>query len=57
VLARCRVDLAMPKFDTNHMRLLLGKGAYQSEIASLMGVSQQVVSYHVGKLRRMYGFK
>lgn len=47
----------MPKFDVNQLRLLLGKGAYQSEIASLMNTSQQVVSYHVGKLRRMFGFK
>jgi DNA-binding CsgD family transcriptional regulator len=36
---------------------LLSRGMYQKEIARHFGCSQQVVSYHVGKLRRMHGLK
>jgi DNA-binding CsgD family transcriptional regulator len=39
------------------LRMMLSKGARQEEIAKRIGVSQQVVSYHVTKLRRRYGLQ
>tara|TARA_B100000131_G_scaffold321031_1_gene370675 strand:+ start:339 stop:488 length:150 start_codon:yes stop_codon:yes gene_type:complete len=39
------------------LQVLLSRGMYQSEIAKQLGVSQQVISYQVGKLRKRYGLK
>lgn len=45
------------KITSMRLGMLLARGMYQKEIALYFGVSQQVVSYHVGKLRRAHGLK